>query len=140
MIESNCKIWEAMHQMRYSWIDDYLMQKPGVEKLPPQCNWIRYAIGGKMFAAVCLGEQNEPYYITLKLEPSEGSFLREQYEDIIPGYYMNKQHWNSVNPNGKIEDDLLKDLLDKSYNLVLGGFSRKKQSEILESAGEADGI
>ena len=78
MIESNCKIWEAMHQMRYSWIDDYLMQKPGVEKLPPQCNWIRYAIGGKMFAAVCLGEQNVPYFITLKLEPSEGSFLREQ--------------------------------------------------------------
>lgn len=56
------------------------------------------------------------------------------------GKYMNKQHWNSVNPNGEIEDELLKDLLDKSYNLVLGGFSRKKQSEILESAGEADGI
>lgn len=82
----------------------------------------------------------EPKYITLKLEPEEGNFLRGQYDDIIPGYYMNKQHWNSVNPNGKIEDDLLKDLLDKSYNLVLGGFSRKKQSEILESAGEADGI
>ena len=53
---------------------------------------------------------------------------------------MNKQHWNSVNPNGEIEDELLKDLLNKSYNLGLGGFSRKKQSEILESAGEADGI
>lgn len=74
-----------------------------------------------MFAAVCLGEGNRPYYITLKLEPSEGSFLREQYEDIIPGYYMNKQHWNSINPNGEGEDDLVKDLLDKSYHLVLGG-------------------
>lgn len=115
-------------------------EKPGVTKLPPQWNWIRYAIGGKMFAAVCLSGKNEPKYITLKLEPEEGSLLRGQYDDIIPGYYMNKQHWNSVNPNGKIEDDLLKDLLDKSYNLVLGGFSRKKQSEILESAGEADGI
>lgn len=82
----------------------------------------------------------EPKYITLKLEPEEGNFLRGQYDDIIPGYYMNKQHWNSVNPNGEIEDELLKDLLNKSYNLVLGGFSRKKQSEILESAGEADGI
>lgn len=115
-------------------------EKPGVTKLPPQWNWIRYAIGGKMFAAVCLSGKNEPKYITLKLEPEEGSFLRGQYDDIIPGYYMNKQHWNSVNPNGEIEDELLKDLLDKSYNLVLGGFSRKKQSEILESAGEADGI
>ena len=35
---------------------------------------------------------------------------------------MNKQHWNSINPNGEVEDDLLKDLLDKSYHLVLGGF------------------
>jgi len=49
---------------------------------------------------------------------------------------MNKQHWNSVNPNGKVEDDLLKDLLEKSYNLVLGGFSRKKQQEILEGEGD----
>lgn len=70
-------------------------EKPGVTKLPPQWNWIRYAIGGKMFAAVCLSGKNEPKYITLKLEPEEGSFLRGQYDDIIPGYYMNKQHWNS---------------------------------------------
>lgn len=128
-----CKIWSALTQMRYVWIDDFLMRKTGVTKLPPQWNWIRYAVGGKMFAAVCLGENNRPYYITLKLEPSEGSFLRQQYEDIIPGYYMNKQHWNSIKPNGAIEDELLKDLLDKSYNLVLGGFSKKKQKEILES-------
>lgn len=89
-----------------------------------------------MFAAVCLGENNQPYYITMKLEPTEGSFLRQQYDDIIPGYYMNKQHWNSINPNGEVEDDLLKDLLDKSYNLVLGGFSKKKQKEILESGDQ----
>lgn len=46
---------------------------------------------------------------------------------------MNKQHWNSIKPNGAVEDELLKDLLDKSYNLALGGFSKKKQKEILES-------
>ena len=40
------------------------------------------------------------------------------------------------NPNGEVEDDLLKDLLDKSYNLVLGGFSKKKQKEILESGDQ----
>ena len=85
-----CKIWSAVRQMRYVWLDDYLMKKPGVTKLPPQWNWIRYAIGGKMFAAVCLSGKNEPKYITLKLEPEEGSFLRGQYDDIIPGYYMNK--------------------------------------------------
>ena len=44
---------------------------------------------------------------------------------------MNKVHWNSVNPDGEVPDDLLKDLLDKSYRLVLAGFSKKKQAEIL---------
>ena len=118
--------------MRYIWLDEYLLEKAGVTKdLQKDWNWIRYSIGGKMFAAVCLGDDNEPYYITLKLEPEEGDFLRQQYEDIIPGYYMNKTHWNSIKPDGKVPDDLLKDLLDKSYQLVLEGFSRKKQSEIL---------
>jgi len=88
-------------------------------------------IGGKMLAALCLGEDDEPCYITLKLEPSEGDFLRQQYEDIIPGYYMNKVHWNSLKADGNVPDDLLKEMLDKSYNLVLTGFSKKKQKEIL---------
>lgn len=84
-----------------------------------------------MFAAVCLDGNNEPKYITLKLDPAEGEFLREQYEDIIPGYYMNKMHWNSVKAEGAVADELLKDMLDKSYHLVLSGFSKKKQNEIL---------
>ena len=67
----------------------------------------------------------------MQLEPEEGDFLRQQYADIVPGYYMNKMHWNSVKPDGEVPDDLLKDLLDKSYNLVLGGFSKKKQAKIL---------
>ena len=58
--------------------------------------------------------------------------MRQQYADIIPGYYMNKIHWNSINAEGEVPDDLLKDMLDKSYQLVLSGFSKKKQIEILE--------
>lgn len=112
--------------MRYTWIDDYLLAKRGVTKdHKKEWNWIRYQIGGKLFAAVCLNEEDEPYYITLKLEPEEGDFLRKQYEDIVPGYYMNKVHWNSVRPDGAVPDDLLKDLLDKSYQLVLGGLSKR---------------
>lgn len=118
--------------MRYEWMDDYLLSKAGVTKdLQADWNWIRYKIGDKMFAAICLEDNDKPYYITLKLEPSEGDFLRQQYEDIIPGYYMNKTHWNSIKAEGEVPDDLLKDLLDKSYQLVLGSFSKKKQQEIL---------
>lgn len=118
--------------MRYDWIDEFLLNKKGVTKdLQKDWNWIRYQIGGKMFAAVCLDGEDKPYYITLKLEPAEGEFLRTQYEDIIAGYYMNKLHWNSVKPDGKVPDDLLKDMLDKSYSLVLKSLSKKKQKEIL---------
>ncbi len=118
--------------MKYNWIDEYLMSKSGVTKdLKVEWNWIRYQIGGKLFAAICLDSSNRPHYITLKLNPDEGEFLRKQYEDIIPGYYMNKVHWNSVNPDGNVPDELLKEMLDKSYQLILDSFSKKKQNEIL---------
>lgn len=117
--------------MPYPWIDDYLLQKPGVTKdLQPDWNWIRYQIGGKLFAAVCLDDQDQPYYITLKLDPAEGDFLRRQYEDILPGYYMNKTHWNSVRAQGSVPDDLLRNLLDEAYRLVLNVLPKKKQREI----------
>ena len=81
--------------------------------------------------AICRDDDNNPVYITLKLEPLEGEFWRKQYEDIIPGYYMNKVHWNSVKAEGDVPDDVLKDLLNKAYEIVLGSFSKKKQKDIL---------
>ena len=118
--------------MKYPWIDQYLLEKPGVHKdFKQEWNWIRYMIGGKMFCAVCLNDREKPYYITLKLEPAEGDLLRQQYSDIIPGYYMNKQHWNSVNPDGDVPDELMRYMLDQAYSLILSSFSRKKQEEIL---------
>lgn len=123
--------------MKYAWIDAFLLEKPGVTKdLQEDWNWIRYQIGGKMFAAVCLDDADRPYYITLKLEPLEGDFWRKQYEDIIPGYYMNKTHWNSVKANGEVPEDILKDLLEKSYRIVFGSLSKKKQKEILDMSEE----
>ena len=120
--------------MKYPWINEYLLAKPGVTKdLQTEWNWIRYQIGGKLFAAVCLDDATgKPVYITLKLDPAEGDFLRQQYADIIPGYYMNKVHWNSIKAEGNVPDELLKEMLEKSYRLVLGGFSKKRQKELLK--------
>ena len=121
--------------MRYTWMDEYLLAKKGVTKdLQADWNWIRYQIGGKMFAALCLNDENTPVYITLKLRPEEGEFWRGQYGDVIPGYYMNKTHWNSINPDGQVPDDILRDMLDESYTLVLGGLSKKMQREIFGEA------
>ena len=50
---------------------------------------------------------------------------------------MNKEHWNSVNLNGAVPDNLLKDMVEKSYRLVLGGLSKKAQREILEGKSES---
>ncbi len=90
--------------MKYSWIDTELLQKPGVTKdLQAEWNWIRYHIGGKMFAAVCLDDATgKPVYITCKLDPAEGDFLRRQYEDIIPGYYMKSRGAIAAGDAGKI--------------------------------------
>ena len=118
--------------MKYPWIDEYLMAKRGVTRdLQPDWNWIRYHVGGKMFAAVLLDREDRPYYINLKLEPEEGEMIRRQYTDVVPGFYSNKRHWNSVKPDGDIPDDLLKHWLDTSWRLVLKGFGKQKQREIL---------
>lgn len=65
--------------MRYGWIDEYLLSKTGVTKdIQEDWNWIRYQIGGKMFAAICLsGESNEPYQLVL------GGFSRKKQREIL---------------------------------------------------------
>ena len=122
--------------MKYEWIEEYLMKKAGVTKdFQEQWNWIRFYIGGKLFAAICRDDEtNEPVYITLKLEPVEGEIYRKEYEDIIPGYYMNKVHWNSVKADGNVPDDVVKDLLDRAYTVVFESLSKKRQREIIEEA------
>ena len=119
--------------MKYPWIDQYLLDKPGVTKdFKQEWNWVRYMIADKLFCAICLNDAGIPYYITLKLQPAEGELLRQQYDDIIPGFYMNKQHWNSVKPDGEVPDERMRYMLDQSYSLILNSFSKKKQQEILK--------
>lgn len=117
--------------MSYPWLDEYLMSKKGVTKdFKEEWQWTRYFIGGKMYVAICKNESGKDYLITLKLDPMDGEFLREQYKDIIPGYYMNKIHWNSVKIDGVVPDEILRDMIDKSYKLVFKGLTKKLQQEI----------
>lgn len=115
----------------YQWLDDYCTSKKGATK-DHKIEWEadRFMIKNKMF--LMHGADNKgKEIITLKLEPMYGQLLREQYKSIIPGYYMNKEHWNSVYTDGSVPDDLLKSMIDKSYNLILSSFSKKIQAEIL---------
>ena len=118
--------------MKYDFIDDFLLGKKGVTKdFQADWNWIRYKVDDKMFVAVCFDDNNNPKYITLKLNPIDGEFFRNSYEDIIPGYYMNKTHWNSIKADGNVPDDVVKELLDKSYDEILNKLTKKKRAEIL---------
>ncbi|NLK71131.1 MAG: MmcQ/YjbR family DNA-binding protein [Clostridiales bacterium] len=111
--------------MKYEWLDEYCTSKKGVVKdFKVEWQVVRYMLNGKMFAMQG-GDKYGKQIITLKLEPLFGELLRKQYKDIIPGYYMNKVHWNSVYLAGEVPDDVLRDMIDESYLLVFKSLSKK---------------
>ncbi|KAF0092693.1 MAG: hypothetical protein FD141_877 [Fusobacteria bacterium] len=116
--------------MKYEWIEEYCLSKKGVvREYKVEWDAIRYMIKDKMF--VLQGDDNKGnLIITVKLNPEFGELLRLKYEDIIPGYHMNKVHWNSLFLAGDVPDDIVKEMLDESYNLVLLSLSKRQQREI----------
>lgn len=114
------------------WIDKLLLSMKGVEKdFKAEWHWTRYMISGKMFAAILKNDQGVDDRLSLKLLPEEGSFLREQHTAINAGYYMNKVHWNTIDLDNTVPNELIEEMLKKSYDLILSGFSKKKQKELL---------
>lgn len=116
--------------MKYTWLDEHWLAKPGVEKdFKEEWEATRYMIRGKMFAMVGGDKTGKPI-VTMKLEPSFNDLLRQQYKDIVPGYYCNKQHWSSVYVEGEVPDEVVRDMADQAYRVLLGSFSQKAQTEI----------
>ncbi|MCL1853633.1 MAG: MmcQ/YjbR family DNA-binding protein [Peptococcaceae bacterium] len=120
--------------MNYPWLDAYFMQKPGATKdYKEEWQATRYMIGGKMFGLQGNENTGRPV-VTLKLMPADGDFLRTSYEDIIPGYYMNKVHWNSVYLDGTVPDAILRDMVDNSYAILFTSLTKKAQKEITDAS------
>lgn len=118
--------------MKYEWIDEYCLSKKGAKKeFKIEWDATRYLIREKMFALQG-GDKEKKAIITLKCEPIFGQYLRDQYKHIIAGYYMNKEHWNSVYLEGDVPDDVLKQMIDMSYELVINSLSKKIQKEIMD--------
>ncbi len=117
--------------MKYDWLDEYLLSKKGaVRDFKVEWDATRYLLKDKMFCMV--GQDNKgKHIITLKCEPAFGLLLREQYPDIVPGYYMNKEHWNSVYIDGQTPDDILRQMADMSYELILASLTKKARMELL---------
>ncbi|NTW62317.1 MmcQ/YjbR family DNA-binding protein [Candidatus Saccharibacteria bacterium] len=73
---------------------------------------------GKMFAII--QEESDPLRLSLKCDPLLAEKLRDTYETVLPGYHLNKKHWNTVLCTGQVPDDELKSLITHSYHLVNG--------------------
>lgn len=71
---------------------------------------------GKLFAIIADG--SDPLRISLKCDPQLAQHLREKYESVLPGYHLNKKHWNTIICSGQLSDDEIKDLALLSYRLV----------------------
>ena len=77
-----------------------------------------YKTGDKMFALI--EEKSDPVRISLKCDPLLAQTLRERYESVMPGYHLNKKHWNTIVLTGQLSWEEVQDLIRHSYNLVAG--------------------
>ena len=75
-----------------------------------------YKVNDKMFALVTV--KKEPVQISLKCDPLLAEHLRQKYESVLPGYHLNKKHWNTILLTGQLSWDEIKDLIRLSYDLA----------------------
>jgi predicted DNA-binding protein (MmcQ/YjbR family) len=78
-----------------------------------------FKVGGKMFALSAL--ESRPLRVSLKCDPELGEGLRATYPAIQPGYHLNKRHWVTITLDGSVSDEMLLELLEDSYDLVVAG-------------------
>jgi predicted DNA-binding protein (MmcQ/YjbR family) len=100
----------------------YTLEKPSVtESFPFGEDTLVFKVNEKIF--LLTGLDSSPLQFNVKCDPDKAIELREAYpEAVLPGYHMNKKHWNTIIVNGSLSKKQLKEMIDHSYNLV----SRKK--------------
>jgi predicted DNA-binding protein (MmcQ/YjbR family) len=81
-----------------------------------------FKVGGKMFALSQLG--TDSLRVSLKCEPELAEALRESHAAVIPGYHLNKRHWNTVIIDGSLSEQMIKDMIEDSYELVVSSLPR----------------
>ncbi|MEO1255501.1 MAG: MmcQ/YjbR family DNA-binding protein [Bacteroidota bacterium] len=108
---------------------DYCLAKPGTtEGTPFGPDTLVLKVMNKMFALTGIEVFD---FVNLKCDPEYAIELREKYDgNIRPGYHMNKKQWNSVDTDGSVPDDLIRELVDHSYDLVVSKFSKKMKDEL----------
>ena len=108
--------------------------------LDKQASYIHYPFGegymtiqieNKMFALV--SEKDNPLRINLKCDPNDAIAYREIYESVTAGYHMNKKHWNTVILDNSVPKEVIKDMIDHSYELVFNKLTKKQKEKVLSA-------
>ena len=110
--------------MNVEQIREYCLSKDDTgESLPFGPDVVVFKTGGKIFLLLSL--DTSPVQFNVKCDPSAAEELRARYDCVLPGYHMNKKHWNTIMVDGSASSKLLREWIDHSYNLVR--VSRKKK-------------
>lgn len=108
---------------------EYCLEKKGVtEELPFDETTLVYKVLGKMFA---LTDTESDFSINLKCDLEKVIELREEYPDsVLPGFHMNKKHWNTIMIDGRVSDKLLYAWIDDSYSLIVEKFTKGMKEKL----------
>ena len=113
----------------YAEIRDHCLARPGATlDFPFGPETPVFKVGGKIFALVLAEEL--PLEINLKCDPLRAEELRSFYPAIVPGYHMNKRHWNTVTADGTIPEEVFFSLIDDSYRLVVAGLTKEQRRQL----------
>lgn len=112
-------------------IREYCISKPQVtECFPFDEVTLVFKVANKIFALLSI-ESHDTLSINLKCEPEQAITYREQYRFVVPGYHMNKKHWNTVHLFNIENEMVVYKMIDESYHLVVSGLSKKNREELM---------
>ena len=107
---------------------DHCMAKKGVEEtFPFGSDTLVFKVMGKMFALISL---SNPNYVNLKCDPEKAIAFRANFMAVIPAFHMNKSHWNTVQFNEDVSDNLILEMVNDSYNLVIAKLPKKLKIDL----------
>jgi predicted DNA-binding protein (MmcQ/YjbR family) len=89
-----------------------------------------YKIKGKVFAILQWGSVDSPAQVTLKCEPELALHLRDRYAAVVPGYHVDKRHWNTVILDSSVPDEELQEMIEHSYDRVVAGLPKATRDRL----------
>ena len=115
-------------RMNIEELREYCLSLPHVkEDMPFDEETLVFKVGGKMF---CFASLEGNLKMNLKCDPDEAIEMRETFASVLPGFHMNKRHWNTVLIDGSVSDGLLKTWVLNSYKLVIAKLTKAVRAEL----------